>query len=361
MKSRLKKSLVLAITMLAFILSACGGNNSTPATSSTPAAPSPSPTAPSPSPAAPANGETYVMKIGGQHADSSVHSRMITEIFIKRVGELSGGRIKCEFYGNNALGNEIDQLAQLQMNTLQMALISEQSANLDPAHMMIPCLPFLFESEAHWDEVMDGELGKELFAKLPALGVRILGVDENGYRVVTNNVRPINTAADMKGLKMRVSTNDLYIANFTALGCSCQAMTIGEAYTALETGACDGQDNAYNTIRSANLHEVQKYLANTNHVLGSMYLAVNEAWFQSLPADMQKAVQTATDETIQWERRTYRELAAKDLEFLIEAGLKVTDPDIKSFQDATVSVYENFFTKYPEAKDLVERIQALAD
>lgn len=354
MRKGFKKAmaLLLAAGISVSMLAGCGGG------SGSTAAPAASGSADAGAAASAGSGDAeYTMKIGGQWADSSVHSRMITEVLVPKVEELSGGRIKCEFYGNNAIGNEIDQLSQLQMNTLQLATLSDQSATLDQANMTVLYLPYLFDSEEQWDAVVDGEIGQEISANLPAQGVRILGYSENGYREVTTAKKEINTADDMKGLKMRVTSSDMYIAIFEALGCSCQAMTIAEAYTALETGTCDGQDNAYNTIVNANFAEVQKYLANTNHVLGTLYLTVSEAWYQSLPDDLKEAVETAVTEACKWEREEYRKLAVEDRQKLLDAGMVETNPDLESFKAATQVVYDDFFKKYPEMEDVVERIK----
>ena len=346
-------ALLLAAGLSVTMLAGCGGSSSGSGGASAPAD-----NAAKTEAAASGSGDAeFTMKIGGQWADSSVHSRMITEVLVPRVEELSGGRIKCEFYGNNSIGNEIDQLSQLQMNTLQLATLSDQSATLDQANMTVLYLPYLFDSEEQWDAVVDGEIGQEISANLPAQGVRILGFSENGYREVTTAKKEINSAEDMKGLKMRVTSSDMYIAIFEALGCSCQAMTIAEAYTALETGACDGQDNAYNTIVNANFAEVQKYLANTNHVLGTLYLTVSEAWYQSLPDDLKEAVDTAVSEACKWEREEYRKLAVEDRQKLLDAGMVETNPDLESFKAATQVVYDNFIQKYPEMEDVIERIK----
>lgn len=345
-------AMLLAAGLTVTMLAGCGGSSSGSTTTATDSSAKTEGAASSD-----AGSAEYTMKIGGQWADSSVHSRMITEVLIPKVEELSGGRIKCEFYGNNSIGNEIDQLSQLQMNTLQLATLSDQSATLDQAKLTVLYLPYLFENEAQWEAVVDGEIGQQLVANLPAQGVRILGFSENGYREVTTSKKEINSAEDMKGLKMRVTSSDMYIAIFEALGCSCQAMTIAEAYTALETGTCDGQDNAYNTIVNANFAEVQKYLANTNHVLGTLYLTVSEAWYQSLPDDLKEAVDTAVTEACKWEREEYRALAVEDRQKLLDAGMVETNPDLESFKAATQVVYDNFVKKYPEMESVIENIK----
>lgn len=354
MRKGFKKAMALLLTagLSAAVLAGCGGSSG----SGSAAAPADS-SAKTETAASDSGSAEYTMKIGGQWADSSVHSRMITEVLIPKVEELSGGRIKCEFYGNNSIGNEIDQLSQLQMNTLQLATLSDQSATLDQANMTVLYLPYLFDSEEQWEKVVDGEIGQQLVANLPSQGVRILGFSENGYREVTTSKKEINSAEDMKGLKMRVTSSDMYIAIFEALGCSCQAMTIAEAYTALETGTCDGQDNAYNTIVNANFAEVQKYLANTNHVLGTLYLTVSEAWYQSLPDDLKEAVDTAVTEACKWEREEYRSLAVEDRQKLLDAGMVETNPDLESFKAATQVVYDNFVKKYPEMESVIENIK----
>ncbi len=344
-------ALVMAITMLATILCSCGG-------SGTGASPSPSSSA---LPATSSPEKTYTVKIGGQWADASIHSRIWTEKFIPDLEGKSGGRFVCEFYGNNQTGNELDQLTQLQMGELQLGTFSDQAASLDRGMLLLPFLPFLFEKEEQWDATMDGEIGQQLFANLPASGIRCVGVTENGYRQCTNNIRPINSASDMVDMKMRVTSSDMYIALFTALGCSCQAMTLGEAYSALETGACDGQDNAYNTILSAKLYEVQKYLSNTNHVLGSLYNFVNESWYQSLPEDLRAIFDECMADAIAWQREEYRAAAESDLQALVDAGMQVNDvSDPQSFIDATSSVYDNFYAKYPGTEEIVAAIRALA-
>jgi tripartite ATP-independent transporter DctP family solute receptor len=226
--------------------------------------------------------------------------------------------------------------------------------------MQLPLLPFLFDSEEQWDEVFQGEIGQQIVANMPEKGIRCLGFDENGYREITTTKKPINSAADMKGLKMRVTSSDIYINTFSSLGCSCQAMTLGEAYSALETGACDGQDNAYNTILSSNIYEVQGYLANTNHILGTMYLCVSEKWYQSLPDDLKQVVEEAAKDACDWQVKTYREQAESDHQALLDAGLQETYPDIDSFKEATQPVYDKFISQYPETEEIINSIKALS-
>jgi len=303
--------------------------------------------------------QTYVLKVANQWGDSSVHTKFITEKFIPRVDELTNGRVSVEFFGNNSLGNEFNQLEQLQMEKLQMCIISEQSASLDPTAFNAMMLPYLFDTEAQWDKVVNGEVGKEIVSGLPDKGVRCLGFIENGFREITNSKRPINTPDDVKGLKIRVSSSEMSIALFEALGANTVATTIGEVFAALETGTFDGQENPYNTIRSFKFNEVQKYLAETNHVMNTMYFVASEKWLNSLPEDIRAAVEQAAKEACDYQHQILRDAAADDKQFLLENGMTLTTPDTKKFKEVAKIVYDKYYQKYPDGKALVERIQSV--
>lgn len=302
--------------------------------------------------------QAYVLKVANQWGDSSVHTKFITEKFIPRVEELTKGRVKVEFYGNNSLGNEFNQLEQVQMGKLQMCVISEQSASLDPTVLNAMMLPYLFETEAQWDKVMSSDVAKKMFDNLPAKGVRVLGFTENGFRVITNGKRPINSVADLKGLKIRVSSSEMSIALFESFGANTVATTIGEVFAALETGTFDGQENPYNTIRSFKFNEVQKYMADTNHILNTMYFVASEKWLNSLPADIRTAVEQAAKEACDYQHQILRDAAAGDKKFLLDNGMTLTTPDIAKFKAAAQPVYGKYYQKYPGGKALVESIQA---
>jgi tripartite ATP-independent transporter DctP family solute receptor len=302
--------------------------------------------------------QTYLIRVANQWGDASVHSKFITEKFIPRVKELTKNRVNVEFYGNNSLGNEFNQLEQTQMGSLNMCVISEQSASLDPATFSAMVLPYLFETEAQWDKVLGGPTGKELFANLPSKGVRVLGFTENGFREITNNKRPINTPADLKGLKIRVSSNEMMIKLFETMGANTVSTTIGEVFSALQTGTFDGQENPYNTIRSFKFNEVQKYLAETNHVLNTMYFVAGEKWLKTLPADIRAAVEKAAAEACEYQHKLLRDAAVGDKKFLTQNGMTLSTPDIAKFKEAAMPVYDKYYAKYPDGKAVVQKIRA---
>lgn len=304
--------------------------------------------------------ETYVINIGGGHAPDSSLTRCWNEVFIPRIEELSDGRITVNHFENDQLGSEVDRTEQTQLGTIQITYVSEASASINPKMNIFP-LPFLFEDEDHYDKIIDGEIGAKIVEDFPEYGLEPLGFFENGYRVITNSVRPIETFSDLSGLKIRVSQSEIPIALFTSFGCNTVAMSFGELYSALQTGTVDGQENAFNTIATSKLYEVQTYFAETNHMMGTFCIVANEDWWQSLPADIQEIIQIAIDETSEYQRQLFREQAAADKQTLIDNGMIGTTPDMTEFKAAAQSVYDQFYLDYPEYKSLVEEILAVAD
>lgn len=303
-------------------------------------------------------GGTYEINIGGGHAPTSSLTECWNDVFIPRVKELSNGRVTVNHFENDQLGVEIDRIEQTQLGTIQITYVSEASASINPKMNILP-LPFLFRDQAHYDAVVDGPLGAKIVEDFPKFGLRPLSFFENGYRVITNSKRPINSLDDVKGLKIRVSQSEVPIALFTALGANTVAMSFGELYSALQTGTVDGQENAYNTITTSKLYEVQKYFADTNHMMGSFCIVANEAWWQSLPDDIKEAVQTAAAETSAYQRKIFRERAMKDRQVLLDSGMQATTPDAAQFVAASAGVYDSFYAKYPAYKTLIEEIRQL--
>ncbi len=350
-------AVILALTLV-FALAACGSSGSA---SGTTAATTTTTTTTASEPASePASEETYVIKLGGGHGPTSSLTICWNDVFIPRVEELTNGRVKVEHYENDALGVETDRTEQVQLGTIQMTYVSEAASSIDPT-IGVLAMPFLFQSEEHYDAVVDGEVGKQIYANLENYGLHPLGYFENGFRVLTNSKQEVKSLADLNGLKIRVSQSDIPIATFQALGANTVAMSFGELYSALQTGTVDGQENAFNTIASSALYEVQKYFTETNHMMGSFIIVANADWFNSLPADIQEAIATAAAETSVYQRQYYRNAMEADRQTCIDGGMTGTTLDnVDEWIEATASVYEDVYKIHPEYEPLVEAIRALA-
>lgn len=299
-----------------------------------------------------------ILKFAGVNNAEHATIRAINEAFKPKLEELSNGRIEVQVFDNAQLGGERDLMEQLQVGILQMAYISPIFATIDPA-INVMDLPFLFRDETHVDMVIDGEIGKELLKDLPSKGLVPLAYFENGFRVISNSKRPINSLEDIKGMKIRTPEAPISVAIFNALGANVTPLSFGELYSALQQGVVDGQENAYNTITSSRFFEVQKYIAETNHMWGCFVIMASGKWWNTLDADMQNAIQIAATEASQYQRKIFRELTAGSKSLCEENGLTITKPDITQLKDTVSVVYENFYKDYPHLKQIVEKIQAM--
>ena len=271
------------------------------------------------------------------------------------VKERTNGAYVVEIYPNAALGDERTMLEGMQMGTMDMGIItSGPFVNFVP-EMGVLDLPFLFSSNEEVYKVLDGEVGQELLAKLEDTGIKGLAYAERGFRNLTNSVRPVNTAADTKGLKIRVMENEVYTASFKALGANAVPMAWTEALTALQQGTIDGQENPVNVIHSFKLWESQKHLTMTRHAYAAALFTMSKDLFDSLPADVQKIVKDAAQEAAVYERAWVAENEARQLADIAANGVAVVENhDIETFKAAVQSVYD----KYPQYADYLKRIQA---
>lgn len=246
-------------------------------------------------------------------------------LFAKRLGELSGGKLQAKVFPNAALGNDANSTQALRAGTLEM-----NSTSTSPLSQLIPQLgvfdfPFLFNSEQEADAVLDGPIGKAYEPLFAEKDLVLLCWMENGFRNLTNSEREIATADDLKGIKLRVMQNSIFLDAFARLGANPVAMAFSEVYPALESGAIDAQENPNVTILTSKMYEVQDYLSTTRHVYTPFVTLVSKKFWDGLSAEEQGAMRTACDEAKLFQRKLTREADKKALEQLKEEGMTVTE------------------------------------
>lgn len=181
---------------------------------------------------------------------------------------------------------------------------------------------------------------------------------ENGLRQTTNSVRPINVPDDLKGLKIRTPEDKVTMAIFSALGASPAPLAFSELYLALQQNTFDGQENPVSNIHANNFQDVQKYLAMTNHKYECKNMVFSLSTWNKLPADVQELLLEAAKIYGDEHRKAIVDSADAMLADLEAAGMEVTYPDAALFQEATQSVYTDFYAENDWAEDLVNRIKA---
>lgn len=264
------------------------------------------------------------------------------------------GRIEFQHYPASQLGNEREILEGMRIGTIEMAT-SGVAGLADPIFDIVD-MPFLFRDRNHVYTVLDGPIGTELREKIKDPKLVALGYFENGWRHITNNKRPINSPADLKGLKQRVVEHRIYLATMKALGATAIPIPFGELYTALKTGVVDGQDNPLINIWTMKFHEVQKYLTLSGHVYSNNVVLASKAWFDKLPAEIQTGVREAVSEAMVLVRTESIKGDKELVEKLRTGGMVVNEiKDKAPFVEATKSVYEQFANVFPP--ELVKRIR----
>jgi tripartite ATP-independent transporter DctP family solute receptor len=241
--------------------------------------------------------------------------------FAELVGQKSGGKIKVRGYSDGQLGGEVQMLSAVQGGVLEMASMSTAPMVGLVKEYALFDFPFLFQSTKEADAVLDGRIGTELLAKLPAKNLVGLCYWENGFRHITNSKRPITKAEDLTGLKIRTMQNPVFVQVFNALGANATPMAFTELYPALESKAVDAQENPYAIISASKFNEVQKYLTATHHVYSLYVVMAGKKFWDSLSGDEKKILSSACTESRDYQRRMSREQDAKLLEELRAKGM----------------------------------------
>lgn len=332
--------IALSIIMV-FSLTACGEK-------AAPAAEAPAGEAP----AASGSAEPTVLKLG-MTINEQDSFYVCAQKFAELVKERTNNAYNIELFPNSALGDERTMLESMQMGTLDAGIItSGPFVNFVPEFGVLD-LPFLFPNNEAAYKVLDGEVGKEILAKLEAKDLKGLAYAERGFRNLTNSVRPVKSAADVKGLKIRVMENEVYIASFNALGVNTVPMAWTEALTALQQGTIQGQENPVNVIHAYKMWDSQKYVTMTRHAYAAAVITFSLETFNKLPADIQKIFIDAAQEAAEYERAWVAENEASQIETLKANGMEVIeDPDLESFKAAVQPVYD----KYSQYSDYLKRI-----
>jgi tripartite ATP-independent transporter DctP family solute receptor len=277
------------------------------------------------------------------------------------LNEKKPGAFEVQVYANAQLGDDVRATESTQMGSLEMVCTSASPlVGLVPDFMVLD-LPFIFPSEKAADAVLDGEVGKELAAKLESKGLKLLAYYENGFRQLTNSAREVTSPADLKGLKIRTMENPIHLAAWKALGANPTPMPFSEVFTAMQQKTIDGQENPIPTIYLQKFYEVQGYTSLTGHVYGPHILLMNKKLFDSFSPEDQQLLLDAAYESALYQRQVNRQMNSDYVAELRKNGMTVTEltpEQIKAFQDAVQPVYDEFADKI--GKDLIQKVQAAA-
>jgi tripartite ATP-independent transporter DctP family solute receptor len=251
----------------------------------------------------------------------------------------AGDDVAIEFFESGAIGDEVALMEMIRVNEVQVVPLGSDVVQLDKKFGIFDA-PFLFPSKEAAREALDGELGELLATSLrEAANLQVLAFGELGFRAVSNNVRPIETPEDLKGLKLRTPGSETRIMAFTMLGAAPTPMNLGDVYVALRQGALDGQENPLSVVKEFSLFEVQKFISLTNHVYTPITFSMNGDAWDGLDDAMKEKVLAAAKAAA----TATRELSDKsDSELVGEfeaAGVTINKPDLAPFKEAAAPIH----------------------
>ena len=281
-----------------------------------------------------------------------------TDEFAKRVNAALKGKVEVNVFHSSQLGSDEQMMRGVKLGAPEMFLPSTVMSTVEPKFGVFE-MPYLIVSRAHMKKVIENkQVQSALFDGLPTKGMRILGVWENGFRHITNNVRPIVKPEDLKGIKLRVPGGVWRVNMFKAYGANPSPMPLAEVYSALQSGVMDGEENPFPQIASAKFQEVQKFLSLSGHVYTPAYLVIGEDSWKKLPRDVQTTISKIAREMGDFARsegdRLDKELMAK-----IAPPMKANEVDKDAFIKASRAIYDEFGKEVAGGSELIKVVQSL--
>ncbi len=267
--------------------------------------------------------------------------------FAKVIGEKSKGEIEVKVYPNGSLygADPAAAVKQLSAGTIDMLLLSTSLyANFQPKFTVMS-IPYLFNDTNQFLKYLNGPQGQELLKDVEKMGIQGLGLWTRSFRQITNSRKPITGPDDLKGLKLRVPNNPLWVEFFKAAGATPTPMAFGEVYNALQLQTIDGQENPVDVPMSAKFFEVQKYITISNHMADAWVAGINKAKFEKLPADQQKVLLDAAKDLQSWKVKYDKDSDNAALETLKSKGM-IANELTSQQQDKFVAISKKLYPTF---------------
>lgn len=283
--------------------------------------------------------------------------------FEKLAKDYTKGEVDFREFPASQMGDDQQAAKKLQLGSLEMMNVAANNLAQLYSGFDLFTLPFLFKSvDCAIDTVLlDDDVIEEISrGAQEKANIRVLAFTISGMRNIMNSKRPIDTPADLKGLRIRVAKNPILLDTYQALGADAIGIASAETYGALQTGLVDGHDGGSSWAYSQKLYEVQNYLSFTGHQLVVNAVIVNNDFFESLPPEAQdglkRAAKEAAKQNMTWMKDFEKEIYAK----FEQAGLKTNNPDLAPFREAVKPVWAKYADRVGGAA-LIEQVETLQD
>lgn len=330
-----------AASMLPLILDGCGPTKSAKSSAS-------------------ANGATATLKLSSSLTlgVNSAHWVWYNK-FQQALDQKTGGRIKIQYFPNNQLGQEADVVKQVKLGTIDMMISGSSIWSTLVPDVGVLDMGYIFESLDTIGKTMDGNAGK-LLNKLVAdkAQVDIIGWSYSfGPRNLCTK-KPVKTAADLKGLKIRVLPVTNFVKTLQLMGAVATPIAFGEVYTSLQTGVIDGFEHDYPTIVAGKYYEIAKNITLTEHIYNPNITTISQKSWSKVPPDLHDAFLQAAQEATVFQRQQASDTSDKAKQTLVQNGVTIYPIDRAQFKTMVKPLWTSFTKQYPDTKSVLDAILA---
>ena len=291
-------------------------------------------------------------------ATGSLQEQTASE-FARRANEKLGDKAVVKVFDSSQLGPDQDMLQKVKLGTMHLTLPSSTMPEIASEYAIFD-LPFLVADREHLARIDETFFQDVLVPAAEEQGYRPLAIWENGFRQITNNDRPIETPADLEGLKIRTPNSSWRVAMFEEWGANPTPMAFSEVFVALQTGVIDGQENPLTNIAGGKLDEVQEYLSMSNHVYSPAYPTVGVQAFERLDPEIQQVLAETAQEVAVWAREQGAEQDDALLEEL-SSSMQVNETDRQAFVEASRPIYDKFAEEVEGGQEMIDQVQSLSE
>jgi len=274
----------------------------------------------------------------------------------KKLEAATSGRISIQMFPAMQLGGEKEMIEQAQVGALQIARISTGPMGPLVDELNVFNLPFVFRDEEHMRKVIDGPIGQELLDKITAHpSSRLIGLGwmDSGTRNVYAK-KPVTKPADLKGQKIRMMGNPVFVDTMNAMGGNGISMGFNELYSALQTGVVDGAENNPNTLLTQNHWQVAKVYSLTAHLVIPEIFVFSKRTWDALSKDDQALLRKLSREAQLEQRQLWDGMTNDSVAKLKAQGVQFVEADKKAFYEATAPVRAKYGAKHAA---LIKRIE----
>jgi tripartite ATP-independent transporter DctP family solute receptor len=274
-------------------------------------------------------------------ADAAHPVHLEAEAMVKRIAERTNNEVQITIFPNNALGSPTETAQQTRLGAIDMILLNPANIEALSKTIGVINIPYQFDDYEHAHKTLDVTAREWITEQLRAAGFSWIANFEWGFRALSNSRRPVNSPADVQGLKLRVPPELAIKAAFEALGASTQTIAFQEVYLALANKTVDGQDNPVATTYAAKFYEAQSHLALTKHIYASIMFASNpRVWNDRLNAEQRKVISEEATKAGAAARKGVRDKEEAFIAEMQKAGVAVTRPDVAPFRAKMGPAYD---------------------